>query len=95
MVKQEQMRDRKKLAAQNRDLQVHLKELLPASMDYSAEFTETASPDPNIQVNKLKTANVTPRTPIEHSNMKKNIQLPGNNKYFGNRKKTMDHPVKF
>ena len=41
MVKLEQKRARKRLAAQNRDLQDHLKELLPPSREFSADWTET------------------------------------------------------
>lgn len=41
MVKLEQKRQRRRLAAQNRDMQDHLKEMLPPSRDFSADLTET------------------------------------------------------
>lgn len=67
MVKKEQKIQRRKLAAQNKDLQVHLKELLPNSNDFNAEFTETASVDANVNVSKFKSENVSPRATVENT----------------------------
>lgn len=91
MLKLEQKRERKKLAAQNRDTQEHLKEMLPPSLDFSAEMTESQSISrelgPGGSSKQAKTLQASPTGGSRMSTQMPELKV---DRAFGSRKKTID-----